>query len=252
VKRSTVFTAIIAGFTIAGHGQGFQNLNFESAQNLPGNPGNGESVSVANALPDWTAYSGPAIPGNALSDILYVSNILSRQSPVELEGGTLALSGNYSAELFMNSAIGQTGMVPNNAESLDFEAEGRGAGGSLGASGLSVTLGADTLSLSAISEGADYTVYGANIPSNLDGLSEPLLFSCQGVGSGQVQLDNIEFLPTSVPEPAECALIGLGGILDSAVASRKRGRDVADGACPAVASERGPDERRRIQYPIIQ
>ena len=212
MKRITAILAVTA-LIISARGQGFLNLNFESAQNLPGNPGNGELVSVTNALPDWTAYGGPAISGNALSSIYYVSNSLGNVSgSVELEGGTLALSGDFSVELFMNSAISQTGMVPDNAESLEFEAGGVAAGGTFAASGFSVTLGVDTLLCSAISEGPDYTVYGANIPSGLDGLSEALIFSCQGGGSGQVQLDDIEFLPTSIPEPSEWALIGMGAV----------------------------------------
>ncbi|HUA65399.1 MAG TPA: hypothetical protein VME24_06100 [Alphaproteobacteria bacterium] len=165
MRKTTVIMAIAAFVIISARGQGFLNLDFESAQNLPGNPGNDESVSEANALPDWTVYAGPAIPDNALSDIYYVSNYISgSQSPVELEGGTLALSGNYSVELFGDSAIGQTGLVPDNAESLEFEAYGLG-GGEPGPSGFSVTLGGQTLSYTVVSEGAGYTVYGANIPS---------------------------------------------------------------------------------------
>ena len=212
MKRTTAILAVVALFIISARGQGFLNLNFESAQNLPGSLTNNSAyVAVTNALPDWTVYSGPAEEGDVLSDIYYVNNYLSgSQSPVELEGGTLALSGNYSVELFGDCAIGQTATVPDDAASLQFEAGGVAAGGTFAASGLSVTLGADTLSCSAISEGPDYYIYGANIPSDLDGLSEALIFSCQGVGSGQVVLDNIEFLP--IPEPSECALMGVGAV----------------------------------------
>ena len=211
MKRITAILAVTA-LIISARGQGFLNLNFESAQNLPGNPGTGELVSVTNALPDWTVYAGPVIDGNVLSEIYYVSNSLGRAENVELEGGTLALSGNDSVELFNGGTISQTATVPDNAESLEFEAEGQGADGTLGASGLSITLGGQTLSYAEISEGPDYYIYGANIPSNLEGLSEALIFSCQGTGSGQDQLDDIEFLPTSVPEPSEWALIGMGAV----------------------------------------
>ena len=57
-------------FIMSARGQGFLNLNFESAYNLPGNPGSGVPVSVTNALPGWTAYDGP----NLLANIYYVSN----------------------------------------------------------------------------------------------------------------------------------------------------------------------------------
>ena len=219
MKRITAILAVVALFIISARGQGFLNLNFESAQNLPGSLTNNSAyVAVTNAMPHWTVYSGPADEGDVLSDIYYVSNYLSgSQSPVELEGGTLALSGNYSVELFGDCAIGQTATVPDDAASLEFEAGGAGGESGLGSGGvsvgggsLSVTLGTDTLLLSAVSEGPDYTVYGANIPSDLDGLSEALIFSCQGSGSGQVVLDNIEFLP--IPEPSECALMGVGAV----------------------------------------
>ncbi len=194
---------IAAIFTISARGQGFLNLNFESAQNLPGNPGNnGVSVPVTDALPDWSVYDGP----NALADIYYVSNSLPGISTaVELEGGTLALNGNYSVELFENGSISQTATVSDDAESLQFEA-------TTPQDGMYVTLGGQSLSYSLLSEGPndDYAVYGANIPSDLDGQTETLIFGMQGIG--QTLLDNIDFSTMSVPEPSECALMGLGAV----------------------------------------
>jgi len=212
MKTIATAMAIAGSFIISARSQGFLNLNFESAYNLPENPPfpNGELVSATNALPGWTAYNGPG----ALSDVNYVSNEVSGfQTSVELEGGTLALSGDFSVELFLNGSIGQTGLVPADAESLQFEAEGAGANGTLGASGFSVTLGGQTVSYSLLSEGSGYDVYGANIPAGMDGQTEPLAFVCFGIGSGQVVLDNIEFSTSSVPEPAEWSMIGLGAVL---------------------------------------
>jgi len=189
---------------ISARGQSFQNLNFESAYNLPGNPGNnGTSVAVANALPDWTAYGA----GNPLSDIYYVSNNFPGVSTlVELESGSLALSGNnLSVGLYNGGSISQTGLVPTNAESLQFE------GSIPGGAGFSVTLGGQSLSYSLLSEGPNYDVYEANIPANLNGQMEALDFLCQGPGSGNVLLDDADFI--SVPEPSEYALVGLGAIL---------------------------------------
>ena len=193
-----VTTAI---FTISARGQGFLNLNFESAKNLPGNPGNGTLVSAANALPDWTAYQG----GVALANVYYLSNSLGNVSgAVELEGGSLALSGNFSAALYEGGTISQTGLVPSNAESLQFEASSLYVV-------LQVTLGGQSLSFSTLSEGPDYVVFGANIPAGMDGQTEALTFSApSAVGA---LIDNIEFSPMSVPEPSACALIGLGAIL---------------------------------------
>jgi hypothetical protein len=215
MKRITMTLAVAAIFTLSVRGQGFQNLNFESAQNLPGNPPElGSPVSVANALPGWAAYDGSL----ALSEISYVSNFFGgASSSVELEGGSLALSGNnLSVGLYLNSSISQTGMVPGNAESLQFEARGVS-----GAAGFSVTLGGQKLSLSALFGGPDYIEYGANIPSALDGQMEALIFGCQGVGSGLVLLDDIEFSTLPIPEPSEYALLGLGAVLVGFCGRRK-------------------------------
>jgi hypothetical protein len=207
MKKITMMLAVSAMLVISARGQDFLNLNFESAQNLPGNPGNGVSIAVANALPGWTAYDGLL----ALSDVFFVSNNFTGiATTVELEGGTLALSGNLSVGLYSNSSLSQTGVVPGTAESLQFEAYGPGPGGSLGGSDLGVTLGGQSLSLLPLSTGPNYVVYGANIPADLAGQTEALTFLTQG--SGGVLLDNIEFSPMSIPEPGTLALAGLGGL----------------------------------------
>ena len=208
MKKIITVLAVAAIFVISAHGQGFLNLNFESAYNLPGNPGNGALVSVTNALPDWTAYNGP----NVLADIYYVSNTLGYAQNVELEGGSLALSGNnFSVGLYGSSSISQMGLVPGNAESLQFEA-------AITDNALSVTLGGQSLSFSALSEGTGYTVYGANIPADMDGLTEALIFSVQGPSAGTI-LDNIGFIS---PEPSEYALLGLGALLFSLLHLHKK------------------------------
>lgn len=192
-------------------GQGFLNLNFESAQNLPANPPfpDGTDLPATNALPGWTAYNNNVV----LSEINYVSNEFSGSSTVvELQGGSLALSGDFSVALFSDGSISQTGLVPSNAGSLEFEA----------AHDLEVILGGQSLSYSALSEGPGYTIYEAGIPSDMDGQTEELTFKING--PGQTLLDNIEFLPTSVPEPAEGALIGVGAVLFGGFRWRRRGK----------------------------
>jgi hypothetical protein len=198
--------AIAMAFSISALGQGFGNLDFESAYGLPANPGSGSLVPVTNALPGWTASAG----GPAYSEIYYVSNYSRVSGSVLLEGGSLALSGNLSVGLLSNGSISQTGQVPSNAESLEFEGEAFAGPDSLQGTDLSVVLGGQALSYSLISEGPSYSVYGANIPVSMDGQLETLVFGCQGVGAGNVLLDNIEFLPTVVPEPAEWAVLGVG------------------------------------------
>jgi hypothetical protein len=207
--------AIAAFFAISARGQGFLNLNFESAKNLPGNPPvpDGVDVAATNALPGWIAYNGPINSGNALADINYVSNFFGGSSTaVELEGGSLALSGDFSVGLYSNASISQTATVSDGAASLQFEATTPG-------DGLYVTLGGQNLSYSLLSEGSGYTVYGANIPADLDGQTEMLIFGMEGVG--QTLLDNIDFSTMSVPEPSECALMGLGSAIVLLVLRRR-------------------------------
>ena len=200
--RVILFIAVI--FSVPARGQGFLNLNFDSAQNLPGNPGEGVLLSVTNALPDWTAYQG----GLLIPDVYYFSNFVGgADTTVELFGGSLALTGNdYSVLLTTAASIGQTGLVPGHAESLQFEAYISPD------NALSVTLGGQSLSYSALSEGPDYTVYGANIPADLGGQMETLSFLVQGNGAAAL-LDNIEFSTMIVPEPSEFRILVLGAIL---------------------------------------
>jgi hypothetical protein len=207
---SFVFAVICA---VAAKGQGFLNLDFESAYNLPGNPPvpDGTDVGATSALPDWTVYDGDVV----LSEINYVSNYFyGEATSIELEGGILALGGTFSTELFIDSSISQTGMVPVDAESLIFDAEGPdGLNHTVFHSGFSITLGGQTLAYTLLSQATGYSVYGANIPAGLDGQVEGLTLACQGAGSGLVVLDNIEFSPTSVPEPSKFTFIGLGAVL---------------------------------------
>jgi hypothetical protein len=193
-------------FAISVRSQGFLNLDFESAYGLPGDPGfHGTPIPVTNALPGWTAYGGPA-----LADIYYVSNSFPGASTaVELESGSLALNGTFSVGLYGGGSITQTGPVPENAESLQFEASS--------ALNLEVTLGGQNLSYSALSKGLGYTVYGANIPGILDGQMEELSF----IGGSDIVLDNIQFSPMSIPEPGELCLIGVGAVLFGVWRKRK-------------------------------
>jgi hypothetical protein len=214
MKRIIMILAVAAVYIISARGQGFRNLNFDSAIILTNDFVNGAlSVPVTDALPDWSAYNGPFNGGNALAEINYVTNSLYVGGTLELLGGGAALSGNaFTVYLGAYGAISQTATVPEDAESLQFEATSPGAG-------MYLTLGGLSLSYSVFSEGPNYTVYGANIPAALDGQTETLTFGMQTGGS--TRLDDIEFSAVGIPEPSECALIGLGTILFGLCRRRK-------------------------------
>jgi hypothetical protein len=203
MKRIAMAVVIAAICAFSARGQSFQNLDFESAYGLPGNPGSGELVSVMDALPGWTAYAGPPSDGDTFSSITYESNSLpSSPTLVTLASGSFALSGQYSVWLFIAGSITQTGLVPDNAGFLQFEASIAPAVDEQ----LSVSLGGEGLSFSAISEGPnDSTVYEAAIPAAMDGQVETLTF---GINTDDTALDNIQFMP--VPKPSEYVLMGVG------------------------------------------
>jgi hypothetical protein len=114
---------------------------------------------------------------------------------------SLALSGEFSVGLYDYGSIRQTGLVPNNAGSLQFEAAGMNSGALL------LNLGGQNLSYSEIFAGSAYNVYSANIPTGMDGQMEALTLFNEEAG---IELDDIEFVPA--PEPSECALMGVGAI----------------------------------------
>ena len=203
MKNIFLIIAIVS-MSIAAFGQGFVNLNFESAKNMPTNASVGGFVAASNALPGWDPSYGP---GNTpVMQLFYMTNTTAEtKSTIEILGGGLALDGNYSVYLNPTIFLNQTATVPNNALSLQFE-------GIIEVNGFYVSLGGVDLHYSLLSTGPKYDVYGANIPSYMDGQLETLSFFAVA-GSGI--LDNIQFSAMSVPEPSEGFLISLGAILFS-------------------------------------
>ena len=201
MKRILMTVLMSACVIASARGQGFLNLDFSLAHNLPSSPGiEGLSVSVTNALPDWNAYEGEKV----LSSIYYVSNnFSSAYTLVELEGGTLALGGNsFGVGIFSGGSLSQTAQVPNNAESLEFE--------TISAAGLELYLDGQIISIKEISADNGYNTYGANLPAGTAGQVETLTFYENG---SQTVLDDIVFSSSPIPEPGEGALLGLGALV---------------------------------------
>jgi len=198
-------------------GQDFQNLDFESANLSPVPPGQfGGFVSITNALPGWSGYLGlnqvTSVWQNDLSlgaasiDILgpdwNLSGIIDGQFTVVLQPGLDPFgSGNI-----VSASISQTGLVPISTESLLFKAQPNS-----GATSLLVSLGGQNISFSAISTGPNYTQYGGNI-SAFAGQTEQLTFTAVANAGNFWNINDIQFSPSSVPEPSVLGLFVLGGL----------------------------------------
>jgi hypothetical protein len=205
---TSLSAAIVAASSAFGQGT-FQNLDFESARVVfVASPYHTEIVAT-NALPGWSAFSG----ANQLSTIFYNDGRFF--PPVELLGtNRYVIGGHFSVLLSEGGGIGtniygpgsisQTGLVPDSAKSLLFEAT---------SSSLVVSLGGQNLSYMAISNAPNYTLYGADI-SMFAGQTETLSFMAV---KGFRVLDNIQFSSQVIPEPSIHALLGLGGLFLAAL-----------------------------------
>jgi len=187
-------------------GQGFINLNFEQA-NVSGYAVNSSSVPVTSAFPGWQAYYGGTMKSEVWYDATSLGgNIISIWDANTQ--GTYAISGKFSAALFaslnVSSSISQTGTVPVGTESLTVDIAAN-------SDAFSVSLGGDTLSLTALFEGGTvnnpYTLYGADISSFAGLTSQQLTITCLAGGdpNGMI-VDNIQFSSSPVPEPGVMAL----------------------------------------------
>jgi hypothetical protein len=210
---STISTAALLSLAEPSFAQGFTNLNFENAI-IQTNLGTTFYVDPAKAIPGWTAY----LNGNAQSVIGYDTVSLGGAA-VFLEdsnapggGGPLPIQGSYSVYLEgasttsgsdpTTASIGQTGTIPNTAQSLTFY-----LGDLYGT--FQVSFNGQPLSFTGISNTLNYTIWGADV-SAYAGQTGQLLFSAQ-IRSDAV-LDNIQFSSLPVPEPSEFVLAALGGL----------------------------------------
>ena len=198
-------------------GQAFVNLNFEQAVIVtdPSVPYYPSGVYASSALPGWTTIG-------FLSPNYILYNDLSLGAPSITLCGTnstyspSALKGQFSLDLYGGSvnpsagaSISQTGLVPANAVSLRFIAQGipQPAGGPL-----VVALGGQSIPYSAISTGPNYTEYGGDISAFAGQIAQLTFTAPQGLNN-YWELDNIQFSSSPVPEPRVWSLFGLGIVL---------------------------------------
>src|SRR5579885_1410417 len=200
--------------------QGFINLNFENASFTvdPAGAFPPYSVFASNAIPGWTAYLGGVPQMDILSntETLGLAAISLQATNQKTVGFVLpAFQGKWSIFLqgffgstnggSLSAAIGQTAQIPITAQSLLFW-------GNLSLSGVTndftVSFNGQNLSLLAISNTLNYTVYGADI-SAFAGQRGQLLFTANY--KTYAELDNIQFSSLPIPEPGVFSLVCLGG-----------------------------------------
>ena len=193
----------------------FQNLDFEQA-NLSGfSPMS--VVPTIDAFPGWQAFFNTT-PQSSVS-----YDALSAGAPViaivDDEIGYTPIQGNYTAFLEAaangsgsgSATLSQTGLVPAGTESIQLDANQQS--GSL----FVVSVGGQPIDMIPLQTFANYTLYGGNI-SAWSGQDATLSVTELPLVNGQatlslLQLDNISFSTTTVPEPNPFALTGVGGLL---------------------------------------
>jgi PEP-CTERM motif len=193
----------------------FQNLDFESADLTPiPNGQTGGFVPFNDALPGWTGYIGTVQQTQVQQNNSYLarpsSTFLDRTGDPRGQNFQTfgVISGDYTVCLQsggnLNTSIEQTGTVPANAESLQFEALG---------TGFQVSLGGFILTPVPLSSFDGVTTYGANI-SQFASKTDQLELTALASAGASVEFDNIVFSPTAtVPEPSPLALAGIGSVL---------------------------------------
>jgi hypothetical protein len=185
----------------------FQNLDFESARIVYSSP---NLVGTTNALPGWVAFYGT----NQMLAVRY--NSPAGINPVGLVGSNVAvISGSFSVILETDGDLRQTGVVPADANSLFFKARWAGV-----LPVLTVALGGQSLSLTALSSTTNYTLFGAGI-SGFAG--QTAVLSCS-LADGRFVIDDFEFSPVVIPEPGVVGLVWLGASCLAASMVRRRFR----------------------------
>jgi hypothetical protein len=204
-------------FSLGAQAQGFLNLGFESASLTPVPAGQfGGPVPISEALPYWIGYLGGDqvtqvlqnnfTLGNASIDILgpdwSFGGIIEGQYTVVLQPGLDPFGSGQN----VSASISQTGVVPGNAESLDFKASA--------SSGFSISLGGQNLSVVPMGTGANYTLYGVAIPPLDAGEPETLTISATAGPNSADYFDSFVFSATNIsPEQSPLILTGIGGLI---------------------------------------
>jgi hypothetical protein len=189
----------------------FQNLGFESAQNIPVfDPGNHPwTMPASNALPSWSCYLGTNQVDyadyndttlNAAAVSLQSQSSTSPTLPSGFLVGQYCLLlqyGNvYKIAVQGPASVTQTGQLAANVASINFR----------GTTSFVVSFNGTVIPLSILSSQAGYNVYGGDISQFAGQTGNLSIASYSHFG----YLDAIQFSTQAVPEPDTIALLSLG------------------------------------------
>jgi len=231
MKFSHIILLVVALFPLlpSAFAQSFLNLNFEQATVTTAPPGYTPSdafnpISSDDALPYWTV-SEDGVVCNAI----WGSPVALDETSVALVSGSYSpINGSYSVQLsayadapagfYRSSSISQTGLVPVGTQSIQFYIRSPSQAGSVLPNPI-IILNGTPISIFQISQSGSIITMGGDI-SAFAGTTAVLTVLCQATTGGTFpsnenifNLDDIQFSPTSVPEPSEFALGALGALL---------------------------------------
>jgi hypothetical protein len=195
----------------SGHGQGFANLDFEDATIAP-TPINGWTYPAdpAQAFPGWTVGgSGTVVGYNDLSLGAPAVNLMGPNFPNAVN--YTPLQGSYSVLLqyFGNAGpaptLSQTGLIPASAQSISLLVPP--GENTVYPAAMVITFNGVDIPLVPIAGGR----VGGNISAFAGSVAQLTISTINA--NDWIYFDDIQFSPSSVPEPRELALTALGALL---------------------------------------